>query len=453
MNLSKQQMEILDISKELNMNQVLKINAFAGTGKTTTLNLIANSLKDKSFLYLAFNNDIVKEAKRKFDNNVYTVTVNSLAYKKVIGEKGYCLSKIDFSPIFVSEVLKVDFSDAYDVLKIYTLFCNSDFKSINDTKNLYIPKRINAFEYAREFYKKIEEKDIECDHSFYLKEYELGKYATSLNFDYILLDEAQDTNSVTLSIFSQLKGRKILVGDTHQTIYQFRGSVNAMETIQSDYNCYLSTTYRCNENVVAYANAVLNKFKKEKVKLISGVKEQDKTINEIAYITRSNSEIINLIQELDDFDCSKKIDDIFGLSLAIYKTFLSEKKSEFESSKFEFLNKFDSLKTLKEYSEKINDVELSGAIRNAERYKGYLFVLYMKAKLKNKSSSKNKLTTAHKSKGLEYDEIKICKDFRDPNKCETMPEYVCEANLLYVTLTRARKKITFIDERILDVIF
>ena len=62
-------MEILDISKELNMNQVLKINAFAGTGKTTTLNLIANSLKDKSFLYLAFNNDIVKEAKKKFKNN------------------------------------------------------------------------------------------------------------------------------------------------------------------------------------------------------------------------------------------------------------------------------------------------------------------------------------------------------------------------------------------------
>ena len=54
---------------------------------------------------------------------------------------------------------------------------------------------------------------------------------------------------------------------------------------------------------------------------------------------------------------------------------------------------------------------------------------------------------------VEYDEIKICKDFRDPNKCETMPEYVCEANLLYVTLTRARKKITFLDERILDVIF
>ena len=73
------------------------------------------------------------------------------------------------------------------------------------------------------------------------------------------------------------------------------------------------------------------KYKNEKIKLVSGVKEQDTNINEVAYITRTNSELINLIQKLDDFDCSKNIDEVFGLSLDIYKTFISDKKDDFKS--------------------------------------------------------------------------------------------------------------------------
>lgn len=40
----------------------------------------------------------------------------------------------------------------------------------------------------------------------------------------------------------------------------------------------------------------------------------------------------------------------------------------------------------------------------------YLFYME-KLNKKNSSTSKNKLTTAHKSKGLEYDKVVICGDF------------------------------------------
>ncbi|QKF59266.1 3'-5' exonuclease [Aliarcobacter lanthieri] len=454
MILSEEQINIINIAKKLNENEILKINAFAGTGKTTTLNEISKNIYDKTFLYLAFNNDIVKDAKKKFKGNVVPTTVNSLAYKNVIIPNGYNLAKQSFSAFYVGEILSIDFSDAYDVLRIYSMFCNSDYKTIDEIKSKYIPKRLDSFEYAQILYDKIKNKELECDHSFYLKEYELSNLAKKFNYDYILLDEAQDTNPVTLSIFNQLSGRKILVGDTHQTIYQFRDSVNAMETICSDYTCYLSTTYRCNQKIVDYANIVLKKFKKENVELVSGILNQDlTTINETAYITRTNSEIIKLIQKLDNFDCKKNLEDIFGLSLDIYKTFISDKKDDFKSKKYEFLNKFNYLKDLKEYAKKVDDVELTGAVRNAEMFKGYLFVLFNKAKTKQDTNSKNKLITAHKSKGLEYDEVKICEDFKNPENCDTSSDFICESNLLYVAITRAKKNIEFLGEGILDAIY
>ncbi|MCT7649202.1 DEAD/DEAH box helicase family protein [Aliarcobacter butzleri] len=84
MVLSEQQKEIIEKSKQLIKNQKLKINAFAGTGKTTTLKAITEQISNQRFLYLAFNNDIVKEAKKSFKSNVFTTTINSLVSNEVL---------------------------------------------------------------------------------------------------------------------------------------------------------------------------------------------------------------------------------------------------------------------------------------------------------------------------------------------------------------------------------
>ncbi len=49
------------------------------------------------------------------------VTLNSLAYRKIITENGYILSKQNLNPVLVSDFLQINFSDAYDVLNIYTI--------------------------------------------------------------------------------------------------------------------------------------------------------------------------------------------------------------------------------------------------------------------------------------------------------------------------------------------
>jgi hypothetical protein len=61
----------------------LKIKAYAGAGKTSTLRLIADRLAGRRGSYLAFNKEIAQHARRGFPPNVSARTVHSLAYASV----------------------------------------------------------------------------------------------------------------------------------------------------------------------------------------------------------------------------------------------------------------------------------------------------------------------------------------------------------------------------------
>ena len=77
--LSKYQENILD--KVHNTNNNLLVDAKAGSGKTSTLLLIANELKqqNKNCLFLAFNKSIVDELSQKIDpQNCLVKTLHSL---------------------------------------------------------------------------------------------------------------------------------------------------------------------------------------------------------------------------------------------------------------------------------------------------------------------------------------------------------------------------------------
>ena len=80
MNLTTQQKEIIESVKKY---RNIKINAFAGTGKTTTLKLIANEYHEKKILYLAFNSAIKNEASSIFPNNTNVKTTHGLAFAAI----------------------------------------------------------------------------------------------------------------------------------------------------------------------------------------------------------------------------------------------------------------------------------------------------------------------------------------------------------------------------------
>ena len=78
--------------------------------------------------------------------------------------------------------------------------------------------------------------ELEVTHSLYFKEFEqrFNYFNLKDKYDVVLLDEVQDSNMVTLSVFNQFNAKRVMVGDSHQKIYGFRGAIDAMEKFESD---------------------------------------------------------------------------------------------------------------------------------------------------------------------------------------------------------------------------
>ena len=66
----------------------LRIDAYAGTGKTTTLRLLAESRPGRA-LYLAFNRAIAAGAQQRFPAYVKCATTHSVAFRGVCRTSGY----------------------------------------------------------------------------------------------------------------------------------------------------------------------------------------------------------------------------------------------------------------------------------------------------------------------------------------------------------------------------
>lgn len=447
--LTDEQQKIIEKCRELKPDESLKIDACAGSGKTATLVEIARAIPQARFLYLAFNKAIVENARTRFPSNVTIRTTHSLAYSQIIsGRKEFFTIKaglniFDLEPVFkIRPDLYKDLSLA--IRKFYS-WCQSDIREFPDSS-------------TEKIFLAMESHQIPATHDWYLKKYQLLDYHYELDaFDFILLDEAQDTNLVTLDIFNRNHCRKILVGDTHQGIYGFRGAYNALERFKSNYKLHLSYTFRSIQPICDKANWFLSSFahdKKDLVPMKSAYSSELSCNPRNAVLTRTNAPLIDYLQKLtrEQIPRSSLLRDpyqIFGAALNIHN-YLEGKPLD---KAYQFLDRFDSLENIKDYAHDSNDLELEMAIKMAEKYKGHLFDLYELAKsiyLNNEESSNIFLTTAHSAKGLEWDQVVLASDFcalvtlkkdlkeKGLKKQEIEFEFTQELNLYYVAMTRAK---------------
>jgi ABC-type dipeptide/oligopeptide/nickel transport system ATPase subunit len=94
----------------------LKIEAFAGAGKTSTLVALAESAKAKSGHYFAFNKAIADDAKSRFSTTkVSASTVHSVAFMYVTRAFSFAPQKLKQSPTVnqVAHVLQAQPKGAY----------------------------------------------------------------------------------------------------------------------------------------------------------------------------------------------------------------------------------------------------------------------------------------------------------------------------------------------------
>ena len=465
---TQQQNDILEAVKQY---KSIKINAFAGTGKTSTLQLIANQYKSKKILYLAFNSSIKNEAIGKFANNTSVKTTHGLAFGAIKKYTNIDLSRIvNYRAIDISKEFSITYNQAIGTLKIFESFCNSSKDEIG--------KEDIEHKTAQTMFNNMLINKLKPTHGFYLKYYYLlisTQQIPQFTYDIIFLDEAQDTNDVTLAIFESLKGKtKIYVGDEHQQIYSFRGSKNALDRIKTDKKLYLSCSFRFNNTIANYANILLKNFKNEKVKIDTIPNNNiDDIINTNGYISRTNATLIatiaQRIQNRKPFVTVRDPNEIFNLTIEVYYL-LNGDKSNIKINRF--LKDFDDEDDILEYASEVDDYELKSALKIAKEYKEKIFefkdisdkfYLAWQNRVQNGFEKRITeilfLTTAHTAKGLEWDRVTIADDFTDfadlivDFNCDSLKEFqdeqnylpnqelLDEFNLFYVAITRAKKQI------------
>lgn len=456
---------------------IIKIAAFAGTGKTTTLLEIAQrNIRLK--LYLVFNESVKKEAEIKFKNTgTVVMTTHSLGYKYIVKAFGYSVKEIKAREIATR--YNVSYEAGRYALKVFNNFCNGASLEWSFEKETE-----EAIFLAQKIFDDMLTKVIPVSHSFYLKAFQMllvGGKVKMPYYDIVLLDEAQDTNDVTLSIFYYLNSKqKILVGDRHQQIYSFRGSVNAMNKVKSVV-LPLTQSFRFGDNIAHKASRFLQLFKGEKLSLV-GTESAYTNCLMYATVTRTNGELIKYIKSfIDDNKYFKTIRDpknIFSLPINLLKMAQGKELDYEYSYLYGFLKDYkrdkkttliSSVEDFFDYLENAckEDIEMSSAIK-AAKISG-INELYKKAHENYLSSEVcyNFLTTAHTAKGLEWDSVTITQDFNIPKviaqyfkdkniKNDTVlsggggylsffvknckeQRYIDELNLYYVALTRARK--------------
>lgn len=127
--LTDEQKRIVDLSKSMDKNEILAIQACAGSGKTSTLEEIALANPKQRFLYLAFNKSIATEAGEKFPKNVEAKTIHSLAFNYAKMRLGSFAPQSKISIFDLEKLIEFDFDESYDFaygLKIFENFLRSD---------------------------------------------------------------------------------------------------------------------------------------------------------------------------------------------------------------------------------------------------------------------------------------------------------------------------------------
>jgi len=467
MNITEQQKEILESVQKY---RSVKINAFAGTGKTTTLKLIAQTYKEKKILYLAFNSAIKNEASSIFPPNTEVKTTHGLAFGAIKKNTNIDLTKlVNYRAIDISKEFNITYNQAVVAIKIFDNFCNNVQNEI-EQKDI-------EHKTAKHMFDRMLISKMKPTHAFYLKYYYLlisSGQIQQFNYDIIMLDEAQDTNEVTLGIFEALSSKvKIYVGDEHQQIYSFRGSKNALSKIKSDKKLYLSCSFRFNKQIASYANILLKNFKNEEIQIDTleknNIKDDDIITN--GYISRTNAQLIsiisNRIENRKPFVTVRDPNEIFNLTIEVHYI-LVNKKDEVKRNRF--LKEFSNEDEILDYAIEVDDYELKSALKMAKEYKEKLFdfkdiseKFYNAWKNKNANGFDKRigeilfLTTAHTAKGLEWDKVTISDDFTDfadlivDFGCDDLKEFqeeqnylpnqeiIDEFNLFYVAITRAKK--------------
>ena len=480
----------------------LVVEAAAGSGKTFTLikclELIPN---DKRILLTAFNKDIVNELKKKAKEfpNVECKTLHGLGMLMV-------MKNVDeMSP--VPEIFKYSSQfysnpSAYTKINLFRLK-KHDRKTYMDNVKKYVdfaryflcqtPKDLDEIEKVYEIETVADEKEVA------MKLLEWGKTnlktmdytdmiwlpnvlnlkPIGLQYDYIMVDECQDMNKaereLVLKCF-KMGTRMVSVGDENQLIYQFSGSdkdsLNTLKNLPNTKCLPLSISYRCADSIVEYAQRIVPSIEKNDDHRAGNVLE-DVPLEDVKdgdmVLCRTNAPLVDLYNRylklgkksyIVGKDIGSNMKTIIesmnmtevnwgniekdGLFIRLYDDLIETRNKIMAESN---VSKEDAINS-RQFQDKLDMINAIGAMANGinsvDELLGKIDVVFPKKVQKEGI----KLSTIHKSKGLECENVYIaCKSLMPSKNATTKWEKRQERNLMYVAYTRAKNKLGFLDEK------
>lgn len=482
MKLTKEQYNII------NSTGNIKINAVAGSGKTTTVIEYAKARpKSSKILYLAFNKSVKLEAVRKFADNglnhVRVETAHSLAYKHIVYKNNYKVRPQGYKSYEIAELLRLEgngekhaeFIVANHINKFVTYFCNSKVVRVQDLNYLEIVSDQKAKTFVKTFYKYIEKQtrlllskmdkgEIEITHDFYLKKFQLSN--PKLNYDYILFDEGQDASGAMLDVFLKQKATKVIVGDTHQQIYGWRFAVNSLE--KANFKTFnLSTSFRFSQDLANLAMEILRQKKIIGIETTVNIngKGIPMKIKSKAVIARTNLGL--LLKAIEYVTEKKNVKNIYFEGNINSYTYADEGASLYDVLnlynnnhkliKDKLIQEMKSITELEEYIDKTEDVQLGMMVEIVKEYGNSIPEIINLIKEKHidnddKQNAEMIFSTVHRCKGMEYDAIQLANDFITEEKLDKLATEISnknlnfaklneEINLLYVAITRTKSRI------------
>lgn len=446
---------------------ITQVRAFAGTGKTTSLVQLAKrqSILGKRCVYLTYTKSAQLDAERRFGRAALCKTINGLAYPVTGVRYKHKLADLNLRAISNALGLGYDWHTARAVSDTVEYFCCSDLLEfpllamrLNGPVNLSVAVSARVAELAHSLWQMMVDPSnaISMTHAGYLKLFHLER--CQIACDYLLLDEAQDSNPVTLAIILGQRCPVVLVGDQYQSIFAFRGAENAFATIAPDQVLPLTQSFRFGPKVAAVANSLLWGFFGETTEVIGSGPDTtvlrscaDMGSDQHAILARSNSELFS--RAIIHAQANAKLGFVGGVASYNFSKIVDAWHlcaNEHHLIRDQFIREFPSFTELDEYARDAGDVELNRMVGLVHAYGqsiSDLIDLIHARSLGHLAQADVVLSTAHRSKGLTLDHVELADDFPeiiDDVGYPLQPEVLSrqEIHLLYVAATRASKSLT-----------
>ena len=460
------------------------VEAVAGSGKTTTIIKSLSFIpRGKSVLFLAFNKSVVNELKTKVPSHVEVSTYHSVGFRairfalrgrrvNIDNDKTYQnIKQINFKDkqdfITYANPIKqlVSLAKSYGVGVLDNALSLDEIAEHHDLFNRY-PEELN-FNKLKEYVETILSKgrnqtsSIDFDDMIYMP---MVLNASFKRYDYVFIDEAQDTSHVQRFLLSKMlkyNGRLVAVGDSSQAIYGFRGAdSNSMNAIKEDFNATslpLSISYRCAKAIVTKAQTVNDQilpFEKNpegKVRFQAtyqpsdfGSKDAILCRNTAPLIAMAFSLIRNgispnvlgrdigkgLVSLVTKWKSIKTTDELLDKLGSIY--IKATEKNNNDETKVMGLS--DQIECIKIFASEMPDNRVSTLVSIINNF------------FSETPDNRITLCSVHKSKGLEWHKVYLLDpDKFQPSWVRMEWQQVQERNIEYVAITRAIDELVYID--------